>query len=101
MLRPKTLPSVPTETARVAHAAFPKSHPYLGAANEMGAVFTDAMFAALFRRRGRPALAPWRPALATILQFAEGLSDVRFVPSKPWAGSACEGWGAREGGVPT
>ncbi len=33
------------------------------------------MFAALFRRRGQPALAPWRLALATILQFAEGLSD--------------------------
>ena len=38
-------------------------------------MFTDDAFAALFRRRGQPALAPWRFALATILQFAEGLSD--------------------------
>ena len=36
---------------------------------------TDDTFAALFRRRGQPAFAPWRLALATILQFAEGLSD--------------------------
>ena len=75
MLRPRPLPPVPAETARIARAAFPKGHPYLRAADELGAVFTDATFAALFRRRGQPALAPWRLALATILQFAEGLSD--------------------------
>ncbi len=75
MLRPQPLPPVPAETARVAHAAFPKGHPYLRAADELGEVCTDATFAALFRRRGPPALAPWRLALATILQFAEGLSD--------------------------
>ena len=75
MLRPQPLPPVPAETARIAHAAFPKSHPYLSAADELGEVFTDDAFAALFRRRGQPALAPWRLALATILQFAEGLSD--------------------------
>ncbi len=75
MLRPKTLPPVPAETARIARAAFPKGHSYLSAADEFGELFTDATFAALFRRRGRPALAPWRLALATILQFAEGLSN--------------------------
>lgn len=75
MLRPQPLPPVPADTARIARAAFPKGHAYLRAADELGEAFTDAMFAALFRRRGRPALAPWRLALATILQFAEGLSD--------------------------
>ncbi len=75
MLSPKPLPPIPADTARIAHAAFPKGHPYLRAADELGDVFTDAAFAALFRRRGQPALAPWRLALATILQFAEGLSD--------------------------
>jgi transposase len=29
----------------------------------------------LFARRGRPAEAPWRLALVTVMQFAEGLSD--------------------------
>ena len=75
MLRPQPLPPIPAETARVARAAFPKGHPYLRAADELGAPVTDDTFAALFRRRGQPALAPWRLALATVLQFAEGLSD--------------------------
>jgi len=75
MLRPQPLPPVPAETARITHAAFPKGHAYLAAADALGEVFTDDAFAALFRRRGQPALAPWRLALATILQFVEGLSD--------------------------
>ena len=75
MLRPQPLPPIPAETARIAHAAFPKGHAYLAAADTLGAVCTDEAFAGLFRRRGQPALAPWRLALATILQFAEGLSD--------------------------
>jgi len=75
MLRPEPLPPVPAETARIARAAFPKGHPYLAAADTLGEVFTDDAFAALFPRRGQPALTPWRLALATILQFAEGLSD--------------------------
>jgi len=75
MLRPQPPPPVPDATARIARAAFPKGHPYLSAEDEPGDVFTDRAFAALFRRRGQPALAPWRLALATILQFAEGLSD--------------------------
>ena len=36
---------------------------------------TTTQFTALFPRRGQPAEAPARLALATILQFAEGLSD--------------------------
>ena len=38
-------------------------------------LFQDEMFAALFPKDGQPALAPWRLALVTIMQFAEGLSD--------------------------
>ncbi len=75
LLRPLPLPPIPTETARIARAAFPKGHAYLRAADEFGELFNDNTFAALFRRRGQPALEPWRLALATILQFAEGLSD--------------------------
>ena len=75
MLSPQPLPPIPATTVRIARAAFPKGHPYLHAADALGEVFTDEAFAALFRRRGQPALAPWRLALATVLQFAEGLSD--------------------------
>ena len=75
MFTPKPLPPITADTAWIAHAAFPKGQPFLRAADELGEVFTDDAFAALFRRRGQPALAPWRLALATILQFAEGLFD--------------------------
>lgn len=43
--------------------------------DELGAIFEDEDFAHLFPRRGQPAMAPWRLALVTIMQFAEGLSD--------------------------
>ena len=77
MLRPDTIGPIPEETARIAHAAFPKGHPYLRLADEFGTLFTDDLFLALFPAHGQPACAPWRLALVTILQFAEGLSDRR------------------------
>jgi transposase len=43
--------------------------------DRLGGVYADARFAALFAVRGRPAEAPWRLAVVTVLQFAEGLSD--------------------------
>jgi transposase len=75
MLRPSPLGSIPDDTARVAQAAFPDGHPYLRLADELGTLFSDEQFAALFPTHGQPALAPWRLALVSILQFAEGLSD--------------------------
>ena len=38
-------------------------------------IFTDERFADLFAVRGRPAEAPWRLVLITVLQFVENLSD--------------------------
>ena len=66
---------VPEQTAYVAHAAFPKGNLYLQLRDELGTLFTDADFASLYPRCGQPALAPWRLALVTVLQFAENLSD--------------------------
>jgi transposase len=66
---------VPAETARVARAAFPKGHRNLRLADELDTLLTDEAFQALFPRHGQPAWAPWRLALVTMLQFAEGLSD--------------------------
>lgn len=77
MLRPEPIGPVPDDTARVARAAFRKGHPYLRLADECGTLFDDNTFAALFPTHGQPALAPWRLALVTILQFAEGLSDLQ------------------------
>ena len=38
-------------------------------------MFTDQALETLFPTTGQPACSPWRLALVTILQFAEGLSD--------------------------
>ena len=67
--------SVPNETRRVARAAFPKGCACLRIADALGCLYQDKQFAALFPRRGRPAEAPGRLALATVLQFTEGFSD--------------------------
>jgi transposase len=75
MLRPQPIEPVPTQTLRIAQAAFPKGHRYVQLADELGVLFTDTLFADLFPTHGQPALAPWRLALVSILQFAEGLSD--------------------------
>ena len=74
-LRPAASPSIPEETVRVARASFPKGGRYMRLRDELGAVFDDARFAGLFPTRGRPAEAPWRLALVTLFQFAEGLPD--------------------------
>ena len=74
-LHPQPLPAVPEETARVAHAAFPRDTIYLRMRDALGAIFADDDFADLFPSRGQPAEAPWRLALVTILQYVENLSD--------------------------
>ena len=74
-LHPQEPPSVPEETNRVARAAFPKGSLCLQIADELGSIYTDNQFSALFPRRGKHAEAPGRLALAMVLQFVEGLSD--------------------------
>src|SRR5499433_1440862 len=74
-LRPQPIGPIPEQTARVAHAAFPKGHPYLTLRDHLGTIFQDADFAALFPAWGYPGLPPWRLALVTIMQFRENLAD--------------------------
>jgi transposase len=63
----------------VARAAFRKGKgsPWIALRDELGALYQDTDFAALFAIEGRPAEAPWRLALVTCFQFAEGLSDLQ------------------------
>lgn len=75
MLKSQLTPPVPEATARAARAAFPKGNRYITLQDELGTVFTDAMFAHLFPKIGQPAEAPWRLALVIIVQQIEGLSD--------------------------
>jgi transposase len=65
------------ETARVAHAAFPRGNSYMRIYDALGPVYQNAQFAHLFPKDGQPALAPAQLALVTIFRFAEGLSDRR------------------------
>jgi len=74
-LHPHQPDPVPEDTARVAHAAFPDGNRYLRIREALGTIYNDALFATLFPTRGRPAASPWRLALITLFQFAEGLSD--------------------------
>ena len=74
-MNPEPIRPVPEETARVARAAFPKGNVYIEMHDVLGSVYKDEDFAKLFEVRGRPAVAPWRLALVTVMQFAEGLSD--------------------------
>ena len=59
-LRAETIPEVPSETARVARAAFPKGNLYLKMRDELGIFDEDADFTDLFPSRGQPAFSPWR-----------------------------------------
>jgi transposase len=74
-LRPQPIGSIPEQTAHIAHAAFPKGHPYLTLRDHLGTIFQDEDFAALFPAWGYPGLPPWRLALVTIMQFRENLAD--------------------------
>ena len=74
-LKPEGISPVPEETARIAHAAYPKGNVFMHMRDELGTIYQDESFAPLFSHTGQPAEAPWRLALVTIMQFAEGLSD--------------------------
>src|SRR3954449_4985767 len=66
---------IPDATRRVARAAFPKGTLAMRLADQLGAIYRDEQFAALFPTRGQPAASPARLALASVLQYVEGLSD--------------------------
>jgi transposase len=74
-LRTQPIGPIPEETACVARAAFPHGTLSRRIRDELGTIYIDSDFAPLFAARGRPAEAPWRLALVTIMQYAEGLSD--------------------------
>jgi transposase len=74
-LKPSIVEPVPAETARIARAAFPKGNLYISMRDELGTLFADSDFTALYSTRGQPAFAPWRLALITVMQFLENLSD--------------------------
>jgi transposase len=68
--------TIPTQTALVARAAFPKGNVYMKMYEQLGQIYVDSDFKSLYPARcGQLALSPGRLALITVMQFAEGLSD--------------------------
>ena len=51
------------------------SYIFMRMRDELGTIYQDEAFAHLFSHTGQPAEAPWRLALVTVMQFAQGLSD--------------------------
>src|ERR1700712_4288153 len=74
-LHPEPIGEIPTETARVACAAFPGGTVTTRLRDEFATLYEDADFRTLYPSRGQPGLAPWRLALVTVFQFLEHLSD--------------------------
>ena len=75
MLQLQSVGPIPADTLRVAKAAIPKGNTQLRLRDSLGTIFDDSLFAPLFPKKGQSAVAPWRLALVTVMQFAEGLSD--------------------------
>lgn len=75
MLRPQPIEAIPTNTARVATAAFKKGTTVMRLRDAFGTLYNDEDFVSLFPTTGQPALAPWRLALVTVFQFLENLTD--------------------------
>jgi transposase len=76
-LHARPLDPIPAQTARMAHASFPKGTIAMLLRDALEGVYSDEAFRALYPQQGREALAPWRLAIITVLQTVEGLSDVQ------------------------
>jgi transposase len=74
-LQPQAIPPIPEETARVARALFPKGNRYMQLRDELGTVYTDEQFAALYPEGGQFAEQPWRIALLLVMQYMENYTD--------------------------
>jgi transposase len=74
-LKPFPVGPIPEMTALVARAAFPKGNLYMRLRDELGTLYSDQDFVALYPTRGQPGLPAWRLALVTVMQFLENLSD--------------------------
>ena len=70
-LKPTNPRDIPEETVRVAKAAFPKGNLAIFLRDELEGLYNDELFADVYPEKGKPAEAPWRLAVVTILQFAE------------------------------
>jgi hypothetical protein len=97
VVSPQPIGPVPDETARIARAAFPGGNIYMALRDELGTIFRDEDFAALYPTRGRPAETPWRLALVTVMQFAEGSPTA--APTTRCAAGSAGAWNLSRAGI--
>lgn len=74
-LKSHGLEPIPEETRVLMHRLCPKGTMVTQLRDALGPIYSDEHFAHLFPTKGRPAEAPWRLALVTVLQAIEGLTD--------------------------
>jgi transposase len=75
-LRPKGLPEIPGQTARVARAAFgAEGSLAMRVRDRLAEVFADEPFTGAFGVRGAPGLSPALLSLVSVLQYTENLTD--------------------------
>jgi transposase len=74
-MNPHGLEPIPEETRLLVQRLCPKGTMVTQLRDALGPIYSDEHFAHLFPKRGRPAEAPWRLALVTVLQALEGLTD--------------------------
>ena len=60
--------------------------------DELGAIYTDEDFADVYPQRGQPALAPWRLAVVTLLQYLDDLTDRQAGSHSEPGWRACRAW---------
>lgn len=68
---------IPADTYRTAHASHPNGTRALQLREHFGMLFDNQHFTHLYAHAGKPALAPARLAVVTILQFMDDLSDAQ------------------------
>lgn len=69
------LMTIPADTAKLAKKVFRKGNRYVTLRDELGVIFTEADFQALYSTQGAPGVSGVRLALLTIVQYMEDLSD--------------------------
>jgi transposase len=74
-MKPSGLEPIPEETRRLVERLCPKGTMVTQLRDALGPIYRDEPLAHLFPKRGRPAQAPWRLLLVTVLQAIEGLTD--------------------------
>jgi len=74
-IKPHGLEPIPEETRLLVQRLCPKGTLVTQVRDALGPIYSDDPFAQLYATGGRPAVAPWRLALVTVLQALEGLTD--------------------------